>query len=901
MRKKKFKGSALVLLLFILAALPGGVLHVAAVPAPDPAGQDITLEISGGFGGIAKLGAWSPIQVKVNASGQNLSGELQVEANLDQARKIIIAKPIELSPGAEENFYFEIPVVSAKRSIIIRLVANKMTLAEETFDFKRLLPPEIKLIGVLSEDPEAFGHLNGNTVPVASDMAYDEKMKLMMAAGQIPMASTVPSVTASPGYQNRQAVVVGLDRDVFPEKEEVMDGFDFLIINRFDTSLLSDTQLSTLETWVNTGGVLILGTGMNWQKVYHGLPDSMKFYDIKGTADFDASAMLQSFTAKNASGMTLRLAQGTPGFEYIPPAPDAKPGEPTRWLDNDVLAGDAQTPLAIKYRKQMGSVLVFTFDPASEPFVSWQGRTTFFENAFKFIGTNYQKIYEMGNGYYQKQVYSKNNLQYLATEIPDDKKPPFAWMFGALGVYILIAGPVLYILLKRMDKRDWAWVCIPALSVLFLSGMYVLGFKSRYQSAVLNTVSMIHAEPGVKEATVTSTVGIFNDRRGTLKIEYNTGSGLNTPFIQTNDYGYRYYGDNVEGQVVGKYIMGEPAVFEQYNVMLWTPITLSAEKTIPFGDDILKDLYLKDGKLMGSISNTTPYDLLDTVILIGNHIIPVGDILSGELKQVNISLESKQVYKRPDEYLDGEFGRSYYNNAKDIPSNYQEMIRRRRIFENYIDVSYNSQIGKTQFALLARNHQEIDYGLTVNDKTPQKYNQNLIRVESDFSFEPGREVEIPAGIIMGSMSQYKEVGWQEGYNGIRVNSTGEMEFQFNLPEKLSVTGFNLSVENYIPLYVRYNMEENRNSGMVQTEVLSNRYAYSLYNVKTRTWDPIKAKTAIDQDVFRYIGAGNEVRMKITVLELGMAFSDEEMAAGVYKQYETELLGVPEITVRGVAK
>lgn len=900
MLKKKFKVSALVVLFFTLVALISGALEVLAAPA----GEDITLEVSGGYGGIAKLGAWSPIQVKINASGRTISGELQVEANLDQARKIIIAKPIELKTGAEENFYFEIPVVSAKRSVIIRLVEGKKTLAEEEYAFSRLLPPEIMLIGVLSDDIDAFGYLNGNTVPVASDMVYDEKMKLMIAAGQMPMTAAKPvqAVTSSPSFQKRQAVVVNLNRDSFPEKAEVMDGFDFLIINQFDTSLLSDTQQTTLETWVDSGGVLMLGTGLNWQKVYHGLPDSLRFFDINGTVDHDSAAMLQSFTGKTASAMTLRLAQGTLGFEFIPPAPDAKPSEAVRWLDNDVFAGNAQNPLVIKYRKEMGSVLVFTFDPVAEPFASWQGRNAFFENTFKFIGMNFQRFYEMGNGFYQRQTYNTNNLQYLATEVPSDKEPPFVWMFATLGVYILIAGPVLYIILKQMDKRDLAWICIPALSILFLGGMYVLGFKTRYHSAVLNTVSLVQMAPGGNEAFVTSTIGVFNDKKGTLKLEYNTNNGLNTPFIQNNDYyGYRNYGNSIEGQVVGKYIMGEPVTFEQYDVMLWTPMMLSAEKTIPFGGDILKALYLKDGKLMGSITNTSPYDLLDTVVLVGNHIIPVGDILAGENKPVDIALDSKEVYKRPDEYLDGVFGRNYYNNPKDIPSNFQEMMRRRRVFENYVNESYNMQMGKTQFALLARNSQEIDYGLTVNDKAPQKYNQNLIRAESEFSFETGREVEIPAGIIMGSMYQSKEVGWLESFYGIRVNNTGDMEFQFNLPQKLSVTGFDLSVENYVPLYVKYNMEENRNNGNIQTEVLSNKYAYSLYNVKTGGWDPIEAKTVINQDAYRYIGSGNEVRMKITVYELGTGNSEEDIKSGAYKQYEMELLGMPEITVRGVAK
>jgi hypothetical protein len=39
-------------------------------------------------------------------------------------------------------------------------------------------------------------------------------------------------------------------------------------------------------------------------------------------------------------------------------------------------------------------------------------------------------------------------------------------MFATLGIYIILAGPVLYIILKQLDKRDLAWICIPALSIL---------------------------------------------------------------------------------------------------------------------------------------------------------------------------------------------------------------------------------------------------------------------------------------------------------------------------------------------------------------------------------------------------------------------------------------------------
>lgn len=885
----------LMLILLILAAFFTGGPEAAALPAEDGP----TIEISGGYGGIAKLGAWSPFCVKVKAADRTISGEIQVEANLDGSRKVIIEKPVELAPGTEQDYYFEIPVVSAKRRINFLLVEGKRTLAEEAYSFSRLLPPEVMLIGVLSDEPEAFGWLNGNMISVASADYTDEKMKVMIAAGVAPTTVTMPVQDGA--YQKRQAVVVALDRDNFPDKNEVMDGFDYILINGYDTSLLGKSQISALESWVETGGILMLGMGMNWQKVYHGLPDTLKLYAVNTTRNADIAPILQSFTEKYAADMTLPLAQGTLGFEYIPlPVSDEnfKTGEPSRWFNNDIIVGDAETPLAIKYGKGRGSILLFTFDLAAEPFASWMGKVQFFENTFKFIRNSEQRFYERSNGFYLKQVYTSNNLQNLANQIPEDRKPPFAWMFITLGIYIVIAGPVLYIILKKLDRRDWAWMCIPALSILFLAGMYLLGFKSRYNTAIVNTASLIEVSPDGNEAIVTSSVGIFNNRRGTLKLEYSDGNGIRSPFIRNEDRYYSYYGDGAAEQIVAKYTIGEPVTYEQYDVMLWTPIVLNAGKTVPFGADILQNLYLRDGKLAGRISNTSPYNLLDTVVIVGTNILYIGDVLAGDTKEVDIPLDSENVYERPDEFLDGVFGRTYYYNNRDIPSNYAQMMQRRSVIENYLYEVYNQQLGTTKYTLLARNNQTVDYGLTINDREPQKYFQNLIRMESELSFTPGEEVEIPHGIITASMYQEKDIGWQEGSNLLRIAKTGELEFLFILPDKLDVTSFRISIDNYIPLYVKYNMEANQNINM-QTGILSNVYEYYLYNVKTQSWDIVDAKK-IEGDPSKHIGSGNEIRMKVKVVQLGQPDTgNADQDVNIY--YEYELLEMPEIYVRGVAK
>ncbi len=902
MRKMKVRLPVLLIVISLLITF-----FVSIDAFAEPGNEEIQIDVKGGFNGISKLGAWAPIHVTVSSVNRDISGEIQVEANLDQARRIILAKPVELTVGGEQDIFFEIPVISAKKEINIRLVEKKKTIAEKTYKFNRLLPPETMLIGVLSEDAEAFTWMNGNTIPVMQGYYEDEKMKLMIASGQISAATSIAvPYSDKSDYQKREAVVVPLGRDSFPERTDVMDGFDFLVISKYDTALLNDSQVDTLERWVDTGGVLILGTGLNWQKVYHGLPDSLKPFSIKGIKDYDGTKAFRDFTGRETPDMTLKLTYGSLGFEYLSlsnqSVAEFKPGNPARYIENDIIAGDAENPLVIKYRKEMGHILVFTFDPVSEPFVSWQAKVTFADYALRYITGSIQRFYEYGNGVYQKQYYSQNNFQYLANEVPDDKKPPFFWMFVGLAIYIILAGPVLYLLLKKFDRRDWAWVLIPLLSVVFLTGMYLFGFKSRYHTAVMNTVSLIQVSPDSNEAAVSSAIGVFNDKRGTLKLEYTENNGLQTPMLQNNDMYYKYSQNEAEGKVVAKLTLGDRAKFEQYDVMLWTPTILNAQRTIPFDGTILKGIYLKDGKLQGSITNPTPYHLLDTVIVFGNNIVPIGDVLSGDTKELNIPLDStgNKIYKRPDEYLDGEFGRSYYNNVRDYPSNFYEMQRKRRIFENYIHQLQNTQQGKARFALLARNEQEMDYGMVINDKEPQKYNHSLIVMQSDFVFQPGQEVEIPGGIIWPGYFQDKEVGWQEGMNGIRIRNLGDLEFQFVLPDNLDVNEMQLFIESYIPLYTKYNMMDNQNNGM-QTQILTNRYEYYLYNAKTHEWDTIDANTTISEDAPRYIGVGREVRMKVSVVELGQANREEENQRGIYIDYQMELLSMPEIRVKGVAR
>lgn len=879
------KRSVSLLMIFVICISLTTLLQKAEVYAK-PVNDGIKIEVQGGFDGVAKLGAWSPVTVKVSSLNRDISGEIEVEIFIDPERKMIFSEPVELIAGTEQEVNFEIPVVTAKKEVEIRLNEKKKTLAEQTYTYKRLLPPEVVLIGVLSEDAEAFRWMNGRTVLMADNPDIKEKVDTIIRSGLIYNAPVLDKTILENYYQKHEAVVVPLNRNSFPDTKETMYGFDIILIAKFDTSLLNDDQISVLDEWLKSGGMMIVGTGDSWQKVYSGLPDDLKPFPIKNTINVQAADMIESFTGLNETNTNLKIATGDPGNKIISGNDDGV------LYRNYIIAGDENYPLVLRYKIDDGTMVVLTFDPSVEPFVSWDSKSFFMDNVFLLANPGFNlRFYEENENYYSIYQDYGNSMSNMVTYLPNEKVPPFKTMLIILGIYIVLVGPVLYTVLKIKDKRDLAWVLIPVMSLLFFFGMYVFGFKTRYNSAIVNTVSVFEIKPGAKEASVSSTIGVFNDRQGTLTVEYDRDSGIREA-IPANDRYSRYSEPDSEGQVVAKLTDGERIKLERYNTSLWTPSIIYASRTVPFDSDIFKNIKVKDGTLQGSIENTTPYDLLDTVLVVGKRIIRVGDIVSGDSVFLNVTLDGTEVYRQPDEYLKAVYGETYYPRRKDYPENYSELYQRRMIFEDSLIQAFSNN--EMEIALLAMNEQELDYGMSVNSKEPMKYFKNLIVWKAPIYFTPGQEVEIPGGMITPNIYQSKTVAesYYMGDDLLRIIDSGSMEFEFILPDKLNVKEIRLRTDNYM-LIMKGQVKQGPYG---KTGLLSNEYHFYLFNAVTQEWEEIKSDftenvifdKTISENVSQYIGPLNDVRLRIDVTELNSSNPED-------------IITLPEIYVKGVSK
>lgn len=913
MRFKKLLTAVIVLIITITAT---AVLPTEVYSAKPKA--EIEMEVQAGFGGVARLGAYIPYKILLINKGRAVEGEVQVEVKIDSNSKTVFARPFSLPEASTKEIMVNAPVFTAKRGIQVKVREDGKTVKEMEYTFAKLIPPDMKVIGVLSPDNAAYGFLNGIKLPEPDEEEYEEKVRVMRASGVYSTSSRVVIRSESSSVKKAESVLIPLAGEDMPEDIKVMNGFNILIISNFDTGTLSQEQLSVLEKWIENGGTLVLGTGVNWKKVYEALPKALKKFTVTGTKSVGPPAALADFSGAGFSGsVNLDMVSGRIGFEYKKKEKEEEKQDEEKETDdkkkekqvevfstdtNEVIIGDGDNPLAVKYIHQTGRILFLAFDPGMEPIAGWEGKQAFWQNLLFHSANNRHLFNEEGPGYYYSSYNEIYNFNGLTEQVPEEKKPPFLFMFITIAVYIIIAGPVLYIFLKKKDRRDINWLAVPAAALVCLSIIYLVGFQTRYKTAVLNTASLIHLDAENQKADIVTGMGIFNNRRGNLKLTYPQNNNIDFNIAESGDREYITYpnGKEPEGKTVSKLIFTEPINYELYDVAMWEPKYLTAKKSEPLQDKLINSVQIKDEKFKAVIKNTTQYEFMDAFITIGSNFISAGDILPGHEAVVEADLNSENVYRSFEAYLTAQYGRSSYPASMKPPADFPEKRRKREIIQSLLRDQYYSLRGQAKIGLYALNYQDMGYKVEINGEQSQAYHTNSVFSSTDIQFEKGKEVEIPAGIVLPYLEEDvdgERIASLDSDNGVRVRNEGDIDFTYTLPEDIQLTEFSLKFDTYVPLNVKYNIEIRKQKDKnFQAKILQNQYEYYLYNKVSDTWEKIEDTHTQVQSIDSYIDAEKKLKVRVKVVKMA---EDDSESDDEYVQ--SERLAFPKLQLKGVAR
>ncbi|HLA43576.1 MAG TPA: hypothetical protein VJZ27_09085, partial [Aggregatilineales bacterium] len=203
--------------------------------------------------------------------------------------------------------------------------------------------------------------------------------------------------------------------------------------------------------------------------------------------------------------------------------------------------------------------------------------------------------------------------------------PPVLQLALFLFIYIFLMGPVNYLLLRMLGRREFAWFTIPVFILVFTIFAYYTGFSIRGNDVTVNQVSVVQVWDGVDRARVDGVLGILSPRRTTYDVLLHDDLNLRTipnvggtsSIAEMNiTQGESYSADDIPV---------DAAIMTNFATSGYIPapeISGQATWTLRGG--------LVSPRVNGEVTNGLPTGLLDVVILANDQFYEMGDLAAGE-------------------------------------------------------------------------------------------------------------------------------------------------------------------------------------------------------------------------------------------------------------------------------
>ena len=716
MRRPRYIG-VIVLVLLFLAALPQQGMAQASPPAAGASrpGDALTLQVQPHFAGTYKYGEWLPLRVSVGNSGGDLDAELRALITSGGASTAYVA-PAPLPAGAQKDIELYVLLPSFARNVTVDLLADDQVLKSATIDV-RAMRNVTYVVGVVASDASAYSLM--------------ESMELATAHRTVSTAS-FPL------------------RDL-PDRPQALRTFDALVLGDVDTQPLAPAQAEALRQWVAAGGRLIVAGGPGAERTLAGLPPEL------------APASVERDTARDLVALAGFAGTGTGGIEgeFSAAYPDAAFGH--------VLAGAPDRPLVAERRVGQGWVTYLAFDPALSPFSAWAGMRAVWATLLA-PGAVYPSNLPPDVSPAQMAA---QRLVYVLTNLPSLELPSIRWLAILLGVYILLVGPVNYLVLRRLRRLERAWVSIPVLTFVFAGCAFGVGYGLRGNDVILNQVSTIQRTAAGSPALIRTYVGVFSPARSTYSLQVQDGA-LVAPLVSEPD---RFGGPfEATGMTI---LNGEPALVRDLGINQWAMQSFQAERYAPSGEwDLKADLRYQDDRVEGVVRNPTPYDLSDVVIVAGSRFARLGDIPAGGEIKVDTALQGAANGASPFPYALFE----EQMRTAGVGGVSREITLKQNLLEGFFNQDpgiSNVSVGLTVFGWLKAS--PIHVSLLRGEAGHQETSLLLVTTPLDLG---GTEVTLPPGLLQPRLVDSQSEAGQCGPGGRLFVGNGDATAEYLVPAGL---------------------------------------------------------------------------------------------------------------------
>ena len=305
------------------------------------------------------------------------------------------------------------------------------------------------------------------------------------------------TATGSSSPRTVQCGQVAWDR--LPDSWLGWDAADVVVVGDASLSTASPAAVAALLRWAQTGGTLILPGGEPGAALAGTAFAPLLPLTNPRTAAVPGLPALSAWLGVSAPAGPVMLLGGT-----------LRPG-------TQVLAGTPGQPLVLSRRYGSGRVIMPLFDFTVKPFKYWDQQQALWARLLvepTAVHPLTDNLQARGNAPSQ-----------LAAATPQSRLPSLLTVGAFLVIYLLMLGPVQYLVLKGLDKREYAWVVTPAIIVSFCFGAYFVSLGTRGRQTVAQTISLIETGPGATAGRATSWSSIFSPTLGRYNLSFGEQVG----------------------------------------------------------------------------------------------------------------------------------------------------------------------------------------------------------------------------------------------------------------------------------------------------------------------------------------------------------------------------------------
>lgn len=365
------------------------------------------------------------IRLTVENLGSDWEGAVRLTVNDGYRKPSAYDTALSLPQGSRKQFVVKVPMGSFDNTdgTVIVTLLNRDDKVAAVKEFKRFLTGQMKSLsmGILSD-------------------AYADLTYLDMGGEEI--------------YFYNDYYPIRLVELQQGNLEDELDGLTFLVIDKYNTGILTSDELTAIESWILGGGILILGTGPYAEDTLSGFEDSYLGVAYR-EADVSNGVPYYGEDIDWSQLTTVELLNSTAGYS-------------TSYNDYYLGAffgsmGDGGV-CALSYSLvELGKADGFYVYTTQEEFVM-----RFLENACGYARSRYSS-----SSYYNDYNYSIRNM--LGVLGNSNSVLNFGILKGIVVVYVIFAGPLLYLILRSLRRRELYWIVVPVTAVLGIALIFFAG------------------------------------------------------------------------------------------------------------------------------------------------------------------------------------------------------------------------------------------------------------------------------------------------------------------------------------------------------------------------------------------------------------------------------------------